>query len=165
MARCSELADHTRLLEALPWRRIRADPLTFAGVLEAPRDHGIDVFYHDSVSRPSRGDPEFRHANIDWAHPGIHLAAGRVKTAVARVRTQKAAPGSGPVRRAVRSRREKRLDGGFVLLAGADADHFLHRSDEDFAVADFAGARGFGDGLDAGFGLFLGDDDLDFDLG
>src|SRR5215470_13843192 len=41
-----------------------------------------------------------------------------------------------------------RLQGVGPALAGADADDFLDRGDEDLAVADAAGARGLLDGLD-----------------
>jgi tellurite resistance protein len=35
-----------------------------------------------------------------------------------------------------------RLEGGFAALVVADADGFLDRAQEDFAVADVAGASG-----------------------
>src|SRR5574343_1953988 len=57
------------------------------------------------------------------------------------------------------------LDGGFVGLAGTDADDLLDRHHEDLAVADLAGAGGLDDGVDGGFGGFSLDDDFDLDLG
>src|SRR5579871_5076735 len=52
----------------------------------------------------------------------------------------------------------------FTLLAGADADHLRNGDQEDLAVADFAGARGVGDGIGDVSRLLISDDDLDLDL-
>ena len=52
----------------------------------------------------------------------------------------------------------------FAHFLGADADGFVHRGDEDLAIADLAGARGLDDGgLDARDEV-IGEDDLDLDL-
>src|ERR687897_3365619 len=58
-----------------------------------------------------------------------------------------------------------KLNGAFVLLAGADADDLLQVEDEYLAVADFSGARGVCNGFDHLFGDRLRDRDLDFGLG
>jgi len=46
----------------------------------------------------------------------------------------------------------------------ADSDGFVDAGDEDFAVADFAGAGGADDGGDGFVFEGVGDDDFDFDL-
>src|SRR5437899_3271150 len=53
---------------------------------------------------------------------------------------------------------------GVVDLAGADADHALDGLDEDLPVADFAGAGGSQDGLDARLDVRLRAHHLDLDL-
>jgi predicted porin len=55
-------------------------------------------------------------------------------------------------------------DRGFVLFAGADADHALDVGHEDLAVADLAGARGADDRVDDRLHLGFAHDDLDLDL-
>jgi len=50
-------------------------------------------------------------------------------------------------------------------LPGADADHFLHRVDEDQAVAGHAGIGGPEDGLNGIFQVVFAQDDVDLDLG
>lgn len=55
-------------------------------------------------------------------------------------------------------------DGVFAGFLGADADGILEGEDEDFAVANFAGFGGGGDGLGGFFNEFVGDDDFEFDL-
>src|SRR5438874_13084930 len=51
-----------------------------------------------------------------------------------------------------------------IELAGANPDHALDRLHEDLAVADFAGARGRQDGLDARLHKWLRADHLDLHL-
>jgi hypothetical protein len=57
------------------------------------------------------------------------------------------------------------LDGGITFLVGADADRIFDAGDKDFAVADLAGLGGLGDGGHGGVHLFVGEDQLEFDLG
>ena len=52
----------------------------------------------------------------------------------------------------------------FAVFVVADSDGFVDAGDEDFAVADFAGAGGADDGGDGLFLERIGDDDFDFDL-
>jgi len=57
------------------------------------------------------------------------------------------------------------LQGVRAALASPDSHHFLHRHDENFAVADAPGTRRALDGLDYLSGGFVGDDYLELDLG
>src|SRR3546814_3097375 len=57
------------------------------------------------------------------------------------------------------------LDGGRAALAGADADGFLDRADEDLAVADASGVGRLLDGLHRALDQLVLQDDLDFHLG
>src|SRR5690606_34408500 len=56
-------------------------------------------------------------------------------------------------------------DGVAALLAGADADGFLDRGDEDLAVADASGAGRLHDRLDRAVEEGVVQDHLDLDLG
>src|SRR5262249_25523173 len=56
-------------------------------------------------------------------------------------------------------------DGGFSMLAGANADDVLDGQDEDLAVADATGACGPPDDFRGAFGLLVADAELDLDLG
>ena len=56
------------------------------------------------------------------------------------------------------------LEGFFAYFLGSDADGFVDGGDEEFAVADFAGAGGFDDGGGDAGDEVVGEDDLDFDL-
>src|SRR6185436_2031787 len=58
------------------------------------------------------------------------------------------------------SARRSRSNGGFVGLAGANADNLLHAADEDFAVAYLARARGFDHSLDGSLDKFVGNNHL-----
>jgi len=58
-----------------------------------------------------------------------------------------------------------RLEYGVAVLAGADADDVFEGTDEDFPVADLAGAGGRGDRLKGPVHTLIGDAELDFDLG
>ena len=57
------------------------------------------------------------------------------------------------------------LDGGVVALAGSDAQGAIHRNDENLAVANTAGLRGGGNGLDHAAGEFIRNHDFKFYLG
>ncbi len=57
------------------------------------------------------------------------------------------------------------LEGGFAVFVVADSDGFVDAGDEDFAVADFAGAGCADDGGDGFVFEVVGDDDFDFDFG
>src|SRR5579862_1248792 len=73
-----------------------------------------------------------------------------------------AEPPPGGCRRSIHDTVES--DGGFATFAGADADHFLNRGDEDLAIADPAGAGRVDDRLHRAFDDRILTDDLDFHL-
>jgi len=54
------------------------------------------------------------------------------------------------------------LNRRLVRLAGADADHLVDAGDEDFAVADLAGARRLDNGVYGALQQLVGNDHLDF---
>lgn len=56
------------------------------------------------------------------------------------------------------------LERVFVAVAGADANDLLDGADEDFAVADLAGASRVGNGVNDFINLRVFDGDFDFDL-
>ena len=60
--------------------------------------------------------------------------------------------------------RRHNSDGLIPSVSGADADGFLHRNDEDLAVAAPASMRRLSDGFDHGTALPIRADDLDLDL-
>src|SRR3546814_4053943 len=60
--------------------------------------------------------------------------------------------------------RQRVLDGGRAALAGADADGFLDRADEDLAVADASGVGRLLNGLHRALDQLVLQDDLDFYL-
>jgi hypothetical protein len=62
-------------------------------------------------------------------------------------------------------KRNQYLNRCFAAFVIADADGVIDVADEDFAVADPAGAGGADDGLQGIFLLVVGNDQLDFDLG
>lgn len=51
-----------------------------------------------------------------------------------------------------------------ALLLGANPDRLLDGTDEQFAVANLSGVRGFGDGIQAGLGVLVRDDQFQLDL-
>src|SRR5580692_5883774 len=57
------------------------------------------------------------------------------------------------------------LEGLAAFFTGADADDFDQFGDEDFAVADFAAARGFDNGFERGLVNGVFDDDIEFGFG
>src|SRR5262249_56201639 len=57
------------------------------------------------------------------------------------------------------------LDGRCTTLAGADADHFLHRGDEYLSVSDPAGTRSLEDRLHGFPDPLVGNQDGDLHLG
>src|SRR3546814_10317106 len=61
--------------------------------------------------------------------------------------------------------RRRALDGSRAALAGADADGFLDRADEDLAVADASGVARLLNGLHGALDQLVLQDDLDFHLG
>src|ERR1700691_3614624 len=68
--------------------------------------------------------------------------------------------------RGIRHRSGSRcLEGGFTAFVVADADGFVDAADEDFPVADAAGAGGADDGLNGLLLHVFDDDQLDFDFG
>jgi hypothetical protein len=73
---------------------------------------------------------------------------------------------AGPEARPLRRKYEKKgLDGRFVAFVCPNPVGFAYRQDEDFAVADLAGFRGFQDGFDNGIDFVVAGDDFDFHLG
>jgi hypothetical protein len=58
-----------------------------------------------------------------------------------------------------------KLQGGYAALLVTNPDDLINLVDEDFAVADFTGRGGSGDGVDHLFGKLVVDHDLYFDLG
>lgn len=56
------------------------------------------------------------------------------------------------------------LDGFVAGFAGSDADDLFDVGDEDFSVADVAGAGGIRNDLDRFVGYVIGNDDFQFDF-
>jgi hypothetical protein len=57
------------------------------------------------------------------------------------------------------------LNGVVVQLARAKSNDALHRRIEDFAVANFASACGFNDGIDTALNITIFDSHFHLDLG
>ena len=57
------------------------------------------------------------------------------------------------------------LDGLFALFLGANADGFVDRGDEDFAITDLAGLGGTNNRANGGIDAVIGNHHFDFDLG